>query len=182
MFAITFIKSRSKNFKEILDVCSYFDDYSCERNKYSVKMTVQELFQKWEFFNLLFWRTVKWKHSTFTFDNIEFFSHCDKTKIFYALQQSHCDWINLYQTFSARMIEVYKKKITEEQLRSEVFTDKEIDNSIDRFLRNTGRYKYYERFGNLNFKAPLANSDFYGRRLVRKIKENEENENKNNIK
>lgn len=178
MFTISFKKSRSKNYKQVLDIASNFRNYKVVDDVNIVDMTVKELFEKWEFFNLLFWRTVDWKGATFRFDDCTFHSHCDKTQIFYALQQSHTEWINMYTTYSSKMYKVYKEQMTIEEARAEVFTEKEIDRIIDRFLRAAGRFNYYEQFGHLNFEAPLANSDFFGRRIRRMIKEQQEDKDK----
>lgn len=180
MFSISFKKSRSKNYKQVLDIASNFKNFHAEADGYKVDMDVKELFQKWEFFNLLFWRTVDWKGTSFAFDDIELFSHCDRTRIFYALQQSHSEWINMYIDLAKNMYLVYKEEKTIEEAKTEVFKEKEIDGIIDRFLRNVGRKEYYQQFGYLNFEAPLANSDFYGRHIRRKMKD-KQNEEDNQI-
>lgn len=176
MFAISFKKSRSKNYKQVLDLVVNFDDYKIENEVHKVRMAIKELFQKWEFFNLLFWRTVDWKGSSFSFYDIELYSHCDRTRIFYALQQSHSEWINMYIDFAKNMYAIYKEEKSIEEAKTEVFKEKEIDGIIDRFLRNVGRKEYYQQFGHLNFEAPLANSDFYGRRIRKMIKDKQEEE------
>ncbi|WP_372934829.1 hypothetical protein [Mariniphaga sediminis] len=45
-----------------------------------------ELLEKWEYFNLLFWRVVDWKGSALEFDGQRYQGHSEKTRIFYALQ------------------------------------------------------------------------------------------------
>lgn len=177
MFAITFKKSKSKNYKQVLDIASNFRNYQNIEGVHRVEMTVKELFEKWEFFNLLFWRTVDWKGSTFCFDKIELHSHCDKTRIFYALQQSHTEWINMYTTFSSKMYKVYKDQMTMDEARLESFNEKDIDHILDKYLRAAGRFSYYEQFGHLNFEAPFANSDFAGRRIRRMMKDRQSDEN-----
>lgn len=176
MFAISFKKSRSKNYKQVLDIASNFRQYEIVDDIHVVSMSIKELFEKWEFFNLLFWRTVDWRGSSFFFYDTELYSHTDKTRIFYALQQSHLDWINMYVDFARNMYAVYKEEKEIEAVKLETFKENEIDKILDRFLRNTAKKEYYQQFGHLNFEAPLANSDFYGKRVRKMIKDKQRDE------
>ena len=83
---IYFPHSRSKLFGRVLNLAREFDNFkSGNPNILTIDREV-ELLEKWEFLNLLFWRVVDWKGSAVEWDGQRYQSHCDKTRIFYALQ------------------------------------------------------------------------------------------------
>lgn len=52
-----------------------------------------ELFGKWDYFNLIFWKTVDWKGASLEYEGIQYHGHSDKTRIFYAVQMAQTDHI-----------------------------------------------------------------------------------------
>ena len=85
---LIFNSSRSKFYGKALKLATEFD-YFKQGNQNVVSIGDIELFEKWEFFNLLFWKTVDWKGTILEYENQRYQSHTDKTRIFYALQFSH---------------------------------------------------------------------------------------------
>jgi hypothetical protein len=85
---ISFRHSRSKFYSRVVKLASEFDDFK-QDGVNVVSITEVELLEKWEFFNLLFWKTVDWKGSVLEYDGMKYYGHSDKTRIFYALQHSH---------------------------------------------------------------------------------------------
>lgn len=87
--------SRSKLYGRVLNLAREFDNFKPGNLNILTIDRESELLEKWEFFNLLFWRVVDWKGSAVEFDGQRFQSHSDKTRIFYALQNEHSNRINL---------------------------------------------------------------------------------------
>lgn len=89
---IHFRSSRSKFFNEVIKLAKEFDQF--ERGELNI-LTIEkaELFEKWEYFNLIFWKTVDWRGTVLEYDGKKFQGHSDKTRIFYALQTSHINHI-----------------------------------------------------------------------------------------
>lgn len=86
---ILFPYSRSKYFGRVLKLAREFEHFKPGKlNEVSIERE-EELVEKWEFFNLLFWRVVDWKGSAVEFDGQRYRSHCDKTMVFYQLQQKN---------------------------------------------------------------------------------------------
>lgn len=92
---IYFPHSRSKLFGRVLNLAREFENFKPGNPNTLIIDREAELIEKWEFFNLLFWRVVDWKGSAVEFDGQRFQSHSDKTRIFYALQNEHSNRINL---------------------------------------------------------------------------------------
>lgn len=84
--SIIFPASRSKNFGKVLNLAREFENFTPGNPNIVQINREEELLEKWEFFNLLFWRTVDWKGSAIEFEGQRYQGHCDKTRIFYALQ------------------------------------------------------------------------------------------------
>ena len=129
---LRFPASRSKNYNQAIKLASYFKDFQSSENNV-VKIGMKEIFEKWEFFNLLFWRTVDWKGMTLTWDGMEFHSHCDKTRIFYALQYAKVSYICFLEK---KIREVYKVPfglIKFEELDASVYSESDMNNLIECF-------------------------------------------------
>ena len=175
MFRLSFKKSHSKNYKEVLKLASYFKDHKFKDNRHLITMSLTEVFSKWEFFNLLFWLTVKWKGSYFGFEEIDLYSHTDRTRIFYALQDSHLNWLCVTDIYIARLHLVAKGEMSIEELRAEVYNDYHSNWILDVLVAEQNKVKFEKGFGHLDFETPLRVSDFGGRRARREAKKNEEN-------
>lgn len=125
MITIEFNQSRSPRYPDMIKIAKMFDSYSIgETNK--IFVSIKEIFEKWEFFNDIYWVVMDWKGTVVIYNDARHFSHSDKTKIFYALQQAHFNWINftafklssLHKVYSgqSRMIEIEGEYLTEDQV------------------------------------------------------------------
>jgi len=83
---IIFPPSRSKNFRRVMNLAKEFDNFKPGTPNILTIEREEELLEKWEYFNLLFWRIVDWRGSAVEFDGQRYQGHSDKTKIFYTLQ------------------------------------------------------------------------------------------------
>lgn len=161
MFTLKFRKSHSKNYHEVLKLASVFDNYVVEGDEHHVDFDIKEIFEKWDFFNLLFWRTVDWKGATFGYDGYHLYSHCDKTRIFYAVQAARVNWLCLSEGFIKQLYRVRLGQASYEEIKKETFTDEErINFFLDLCLEAKCRFDYEKEYGHLNFKTPRRNSDF----------------------
>jgi len=85
---ILFLPSRSKFYDKVIKLSSEFDQFK-QADVNNLIISQKELFEKWETFNLIFWKIVDWKGSILEYEGIKYQSHIDKTRIFYALQHAH---------------------------------------------------------------------------------------------
>lgn len=154
MFKLTFNKSRSKFYDEVLKLSSYFRNSRLEDNIHSVEFDINECFEKWDFYNLLFWRTVDWKGSTFGYDGVQVSNHSNKTRLFYALQEANTLWVCLSESYLSQMHLVVLGKITMDELKKRVFNTKDTDFMLDLYLVAQARLDYDREFGQYKFKAP----------------------------
>lgn len=175
MFTLSFKKSNSKNYNEVKKLASYFNVHTFEDDRHTVVIGLKEIFEKWDYFNLLFWRTVDWKLSYFGYDEFNVYSHCEKTRIFYALQQAKCDWICMSETYVSNLSLAALDIEELEILRAKAFNSVDTDRMLDHLITVKHRLRYNEEFGHLNFETPLRNSDFAGRRARKERKNNENN-------
>lgn len=94
MIILSFPKSRSSKLKEAAKHTKVFENLKSLEDSYTINLTLKEIIEKWDSFNLLFWIVVDWKGTTITYDNMTYHSHSDKTKIFYSLQFSKQKFIS----------------------------------------------------------------------------------------
>ena len=69
MFTLKFRKSKSRNYPIIQKLACKFTNYTLMDNINTIDLSVKEIFEKWDFFNLLFWETVDWHGATFGYSN-----------------------------------------------------------------------------------------------------------------
>lgn len=91
---LIFPVSRSKNFVRVLNLAREFDDFKPGNPNIVSISREEELLEKWEFFNLLFWRIIDWRGSAVEFEGQRYQGHHDKTRIFYAFQRDKQQHIN----------------------------------------------------------------------------------------
>lgn len=175
MFTLSFKKSNSKNYNEVKKLASYFNDNSFENDRHTVVIGLKEIFEKWDYFNLLFWRTVDWKQSFFGYDEFNVYSHSEKTRIFYALQQAKSDWLCMSEVYISNLSLAALGIEELEILRAKAFNGVDTDRMLDYLVAVKQRLRYKEEFGHLNFETPLRNSDCIGRRSRREKNKEKEN-------
>lgn len=170
MFTLKFKKSKSKNYPLVEKLARKFSEHIFENGINTIKISIKELFEKWDYFNLMFWRSVDWEGTTFGYDGFDLHSHCDKTRIFYALQNAHTKWIVLSEFYLNDTAPLYFQQGLDGVLRTCIFNERDSNVILDLILAGKNRSDYEDEFGDLNFEAPLRNSDFEGRRLARETK------------
>lgn len=152
MFTIKFRKSRSKNYTIVEKLARNFDDHSFENDMHVIHISVKELFEKWDFFKLMFWRSIDWVGSSFGYDGYDLHGHEDKTRIFYALQSAHVSWICLSEDYISRIAPIYFDKSLDEKLRRIIFNEKDTDQLMDLLLAEKKREEFQKEYGTLNDK------------------------------
>ncbi len=130
---LIFPNSRSKDFKQAIQLAGEFNDFQKGEKTNIVSISMREVFEKWEFFNLLFWRTVKWKGTILEWERMEFHSHTDKTRIFYALQHAHVSYICFLEDKIRQLYKIPFGEIKYEELDKNVYTEADMDLLIDTF-------------------------------------------------
>ena len=144
MFIIKFRKSTSKNYQLVTKLAEIFDEHEFKRDMHTIKFSVKELFEKWDYFNLIFWKTVGWIESSFGYDGYNLMSLEDRKRLFYSLQSAHSMWLGLSSDFLRRLAPVYFDESLDPKLRNIIFNEKDIDVLLD--LINAEKIK--EEFNN----------------------------------
>lgn len=88
MLTLTFNQSKSKRIKEALKYAKKFEDHTILDISCSVTIGLKELFEKWEFFNLMFGIVVKWSGTTLNYEGVTHHTYAPMRRIFYALQDA----------------------------------------------------------------------------------------------
>lgn len=150
MFVIKFRKSTSKNYQLITRLAEIFDDHEFKHDKHTIKVSVKELFEKWDYFNLIFWKTVGWVESSFGYDGYNLLSLEDRKRLFYSLQSAHSMWIGLSSDYLRRLAPVYFDKSLDQKLRDIIFNETDTDRLLDLINAEKTKKEFEEQFGNLN--------------------------------
>lgn len=129
---ILFPKSRSKNYQQALKLAGEFENFS-EGELNVVDVLMKEIFEKWEYFNLLFWRTVNWKGMILEWEGMAFYSHTDKTRIFYALQHAHVNYICYLEDKIKNLQKVHIGELKYEELDAEGYSEDDMNRLIEAF-------------------------------------------------
>lgn len=137
---LIFRQSRSKNYSQAVKLASAFSNYQPgEENVVDISM--KEIFEKWEYFNLLFWRTVDWKGTILEWEGMAFHSHCDKTRIFYALQHAHISYICFTEKKIRVLPKVYSGELKYDELDLHVYSEDDMNMLLDTFNINKDNKK-----------------------------------------
>ena len=64
---ILFLPSRSKFYNKVIKLSSEFDQFK-QADVNNLIISQKELFEKWETFNLIFWKIVDWKGSILEYE------------------------------------------------------------------------------------------------------------------
>lgn len=130
--SIHFPTSRSKNFEKALKLAQNFKRFEPGQENI-VSLNIKEIFEKWDYFNLLFWATVDWKGMILEVDDMKFHSHTDKTRIFYALQHSHVSYICFMEAKFRQLHRVESGEVKYEDLADLVYTENDMNTLIDTY-------------------------------------------------
>lgn len=170
MFTLKFRKSKSKNYPMVVKLADKFSEHSFNGEQHIIHISIKELFEKWDYFNLMFWRSVDWVGTTFGYDGFDLHGHEDKTRIFYSLQTAHTKWICLSEDYLSQIAPAYFDESLIERIKDGVFNTEDTDRILDYIIAEKSRSDYEREYGDLKFRAPLRNSDFLGRYLLREEK------------
>lgn len=124
MLTLSFGKSTSPRYNNAVKLADRFSLVEKSEKVITVTLPVKEVFEKWESFNTLFWMVVDWKETVLSYEGMNYQSHIDKTRIFYALQNSHWKWMSYVEE---RISKVYNT--TTEELNISNLDTQNIDNA-----------------------------------------------------
>lgn len=151
---IIFRQSRSKNYHQALKLASEFDNFN-KGELNTIDISMKEIFEKWEFFNLLFWRTVDWKGTVLEWEGMAFHSHTDKTRLFYALQHAHVSYICFLEAKIKQLYKVHVSELKYEDLNN-VYSESDMNYLIDTFQifqnKKEALDKTHEEYSNIQIK------------------------------
>lgn len=131
MLTISFGKSTSPRYLNAVKLAEKFT--SCvktDKNTF-VSLPVKEVFEKWEYFNQLFWTVVDWKETTLTYEDMTYHSHTDKTRIFYALQNAHWKWMNYIEDRVSKLYNTTVEELDLSKINTKNIDDATADLLID---------------------------------------------------
>lgn len=137
MLTLTFNKSKSQKLPYVLRWSALFSGCVDLGNSISITLPVKEVFEKWDHFNDIFWNVVDWKGTYFLFENMEYHSHTDKTRIFYALQNSHWKWMSYVESKIATIYNTTEEELILDNLDTSSIDDKTADLLIDLYRIKT---------------------------------------------
>lgn len=131
MLTLTFNKSKSQKLPCVLRWSAIFSGCVDLGNSISITLPIKEVFEKWDHFNDIFWNVVDWKGTYFLFENMEYHSHTDKTRIFYALQNSHWKWMSYVETKITSFYNTTKEELDLSRLNTSSIDEETADLLID---------------------------------------------------
>lgn len=131
MLTLSFGKSTSPRFRDAVKLAEKFTSCVKTDNRTSVSLPVKEVFEKWEYFNQLFWTVVDWKETTLTYEDMVYHSHTDKTRIFYALQNAHWKWMNYIEDRVSKLYNTTVEELDLSKINTKNIDDATADLLID---------------------------------------------------
>lgn len=134
VLSIQFLKSKSKNYSQVLRTASRFEMFETKGETNTLRLGLKEIFEKWDDFNLLFWKVVDWKGTMLEYNGLKFQAHSDKTRIFYALQESHSKLFFFTEEQIKGLYKVYRGECRLNELDFSNLPDKDIDYLLDSFI------------------------------------------------
>lgn len=160
MFVLKFSKSRSKNYPLVARLAEKFSEHTATEGQHRIHITVKELFEKWDYFNLMFWRSINWVDSTFGYDGFELHGREDRTRIFYSLQTAHSKWLCLSEEYLSQIAPAYFDESIADRIKGEVFNNEDVDRILDLIIAESHQREFKREFWEHEFEAPRRNSDF----------------------
>ena len=131
MLTLSFGKSTSPKFSDAVKLAEKFTSCVKTDNRTSVSLPVKEVFEKWEYFNQLFWTVVDWKDTTLMYEDMTYHSHTDKTRIFYALQNAHWKWMNYIEDRVSKLYNTTVEELDLSKINTKNIDDATADLLID---------------------------------------------------
>ncbi len=131
MLTLSFGKSTSPKFRDAVKLAEKFTSCVKTDNRTSVSLPVKEVFEKWEYFNQLFWTVVDWKETTLMYEDMTYHSHTDKTRIFYALQNAQWKWMNYIEDRVSKLYNTTVEELDLSKINTKNIDDATADLLID---------------------------------------------------
>lgn len=131
MLTLSFGKSTSPKFRDTVKIAEKFTSCVKTNDRTSVSLPVKEVFEKWEYFNQLFWTVVDWKETTLKYEDMVYHSHTDKTRIFYALQNAHWKWMNYIEDKVSKLYNTTVEELDLSKINTKNIDDATADLLID---------------------------------------------------
>lgn len=150
MFVIKFRKSTSKNYQLATKLAEVFDDHEFKHDMHTIKFSVKELFEKWDYFNLIFWKTSGWVESSFGYDGYNLLSLEDRKRLFYSLQSAHSMWLGLSSDYLKRLAPVYFDESLDNKIREIIFNKEDTDRLLDLINAEKNKEEFRKEFGNID--------------------------------
>nr|DAJ08461.1 MAG TPA: hypothetical protein [Caudoviricetes sp.] len=136
MLAISFGKSTSPRYNNAVKLADKFSLIEKSEKVFTVTLPVKEVFEKWESFNTLFWMVVDWKETVLSYEGMNYQSHTDKTRIFYALQNAHWKWMNYVEERISKVYNTTREELDISNLDTQNIDDATADLLIDLYTFN----------------------------------------------
>lgn len=133
MLKLSFQENKSKFYGKALRLASSFDGF-CDIDGIEVPLSLKEIFEKWETFNLLFWTVVDWKSTVLEYDGMRYQSHTDKTRLFYAVQEAHKRLIASTANRLGHLDKLYTGELSVSEIGIDRMPEDEINFLIDSFV------------------------------------------------
>lgn len=131
MLILSFGKSTSPRYRNAVKLAENFSSYTKTDKNTFVTLHVKEVFEKWEYFNKLFWTVIDWKETTLSYEDMIYHSHTDKTRIFYALQNAHWKWINYVEERVSKLYNTTVEELDLSKIKTQNIDDATADLLID---------------------------------------------------
>lgn len=140
MLKLSFQESKSKFFGKAVRLAARFDKFS-DVDGFEVQISLKEIFEKWEFFNLLFWTVVDWKETVLEYDGMRYHSHTDKTRLFYSIQTAHSRLVANTTDRLGHLDKLYTGELSVDEVGIDTMPEDEINFLIDSFTLLKGSSK-----------------------------------------
>ena len=136
MLTLSFGKSTSPRYNNAVKLAEKFSIVEKSEKTITVTLPVKEVFEKWESFNTLFWMVVDWKETILSYEGMNYQSHTDKTRIFYALQNAHWKWMNYVEERISKVYNTTPEELNISNLDTQNIDDATADLLIDLYTFN----------------------------------------------
>ena len=136
MLTLSFGKSTSPRYNNAVKLADKFSLVEKSEKVITVTLPVKEVFEKWESFNTLFWMVVDWKETILSYEGMNYQSHTDKTRIFYALQNAHWKWMNYVEERISKVYNTTPEELNISNLDTQNIDDATADLLIDLYTFN----------------------------------------------
>lgn len=139
MISIHYKKQNSIKFESVVKLSQEFSDFNFIKEEYIINLSVKEIFEKWYYFNRLFWTILEWDNMYISFYGNNIYSKSDKEDVFYALQNAHFNWIENIKENISIIFDIYKDDIDINKLDTKNIDERTADLIIDLYHINKNK-------------------------------------------